>query len=83
MTLADLRHDLLHMDEVELKVFGRQHRARPDSVEYREAQLEWQRRQREKEPKPALTVNDPSSEDFAKMAAAAGPGRYPWIRYQD
>jgi len=70
------------MDEVELKAYGRLHRANLDSVEYREAQAEWQRRLREKEPKPALiATGDPSSEDFAKMAEAAGPDRYPWIRY--
>jgi hypothetical protein len=82
LNIDELRDDLSHMDEVEMLAFGRQHRANPDSVEYREAQLEWQRRQK-KEPKPALVaVRDPSTQDFARMAAAAGPNRYPWIRYQ-
>jgi hypothetical protein len=33
-TLKELRNRLRHMDEAELKTFGRQHRANPDSFEY-------------------------------------------------
>ena len=79
--LEQLRHDIFHMDEVELKALGRQHRANPDSVEFREAQLEWQRRQAGKvetlRPEPV----GPTSRELEEMAAAAGPGRYPWVRY--
>jgi hypothetical protein len=84
MTLEELRHDLSHMDRVELLAFGRQHRASPDSVEYLEARAEWQRREAKKkdtklEPPPYQL----SSEELAERAKAAGPGRYPWIRYDD
>jgi len=70
------------MDDLELKAFGRQHRVNPDSVEYREAQAEWQRRQagrvETRRPEPV----GPTSRELEEMAAKAG-GRYPWIRYQD
>jgi hypothetical protein len=44
MSLKELRNELQHMDDVELKAFGRRHRANPDSVEYREAQAAWLRK---------------------------------------
>jgi len=73
MTLEELRHDSFHMDEVELKAFGRQHRVNPESVEYLEARAEWKRRQqRKKETKIAPPADRPTSKDFAEMAAAAG-----------
>lgn len=81
MTLAELRHDLLHMDSGELLAFGRLHRVNPDSVEYQEAQAEWQRRQSNQKD---TTLKPPvDTPDFAEMAEAAGPGRYPWVRYPE
>jgi hypothetical protein len=83
-TLKELRHDILHMDRVELVAFGRLHRTNPDSVEYREARAEWHRREAKKKDTP---LEPPpfqlSSEELAERAKAAGPGRYPWIRYDD
>lgn len=82
--LKELRNDIAHMDRVELLVSGRLHRANPDSVEYREAQAEWQRRIRKvKERKPEPTMPWQSSDELAEMARKAGPGRYPWIRHDE
>jgi hypothetical protein len=84
VNIDEFRNDLHHMDEVELKAFGRQHRADSDSVEYWEAQAEWQRRQQKKKVAPVEPPTDrPTSQDFAEMAKAAGPDRYPWVRYND
>jgi hypothetical protein len=84
MDMKELRHDIAHMDRVELLAFGRLHRANPDSVEYREAQAEWQRRiGKDKERKPEPIMPPHSSDELAEMAKKAGPGRYPWIRYED
>jgi hypothetical protein len=83
-TLERLRNDIAHMDRVELLAFGRQHRANPESIEYQEARAEWQRRiAKDKERKPEPTMPPPSSDELAEMARKAGPGRYPWIRYDD
>jgi hypothetical protein len=69
------------MDEPELLAFGREHRANPGSLEYLEAKADWERRQQKKaeisKPQPV----GPTSEEFAAMAKAAGPDRYPWIWY--
>jgi hypothetical protein len=83
--LAELKHDIARMDRVELLAFGRLHRVNPDSVEYREARAEWQLRLAKKkdaplEPPPPHQL---SSEELAERAKAAGPGRYPWMRYPD
>jgi hypothetical protein len=84
MTLAELRHDLFHMDEVELKAFGRQHRANRDSVEYREAQAAWlrkaeKRRARQSEHKQtSLPVE--SSWDTQRIALFnRGKDVFPWV----
>ena len=70
------------MDGDELLAYGRQHRANADSVEYREAQAEYKRRQQsKKETKIAPPTNTPTSEELIKMAAEAPPGAYPWKRY--
>jgi hypothetical protein len=82
--LEELLNDIKHMDRVELLAFGRQHRTNPDSVEYPEARAEWHRREAKKKDAP---LEPPpyqlSSEELAERAKAAGPGRYPWIRYDD
>jgi hypothetical protein len=82
--LRELRHDIAHMDGMELIAFGRLHHANLESVEYLEAQAEWQRREAKKKATP---LEPPpyqlSSEELAERAKAAGPGRYPWIRYDD
>jgi hypothetical protein len=82
--LEEIRNDIKHMDRVELIAFGRLHRANSDSVEYREARAEWQRRLA----KIKVTPLEPppyqvSSQELAEMAKKAGPGRYPWICYDD
>jgi hypothetical protein len=82
MTPDELRNDIRHMDESELLAFGRQHRANPQSVEYREARAEWKRRQQKKAEVPKPQPVGPTSEEFAAMAKAAGD-RYPWIWYED
>ena len=85
MTLDELRHDLTHMDSDELKAFGRLRRANPDSVEYRESRAEWQCRQAGKVDPETCRPDPvgPTSRELKEMAAIAGPGRYPWVRYQD
>jgi hypothetical protein len=72
MTLDDLRNEIRHMDEPELLAFGRKHQANPDSVEYREAQAAWHRKQEKRRAREAelrqtlLPVK--SSWDFARIA---------------
>jgi len=80
-TLAELRDELRHMDGDELKAYGRQFKAMPESCEYLEAQAEWQRRQQMKPDVPKPQPVGPTSEEIAAMAAAAPPGAYPWKRY--
>jgi len=70
------------MDEPELLAFGRKHRANPESVEYLEAKTEWKRRRQKKTEVPKPQPVEPTSEEFAAMAKAAG-GRYPWMCYED
>jgi hypothetical protein len=81
--LKELRNDIRCMDMNELTAFGRKHRADPDSVEYLEAKAEWKRRQQKKAEVPKPQLVGPTSEEFAQMAKAAGPDRYPWIWYED
>jgi hypothetical protein len=84
LDLKELRDELHHMDEQELLAFGRKFRSMPHSEEMKEASAEWKRRKEtRKETKPEPPMDSLTSEDLTKMAAAAGPGRYPWIRYQD
>ena len=84
-TLGDLKHDLSHMDEVELKAFGRQHRGQPESIEYQEAEAEWHRRQKRREEQEERRKREfvPHNEDenIAEIAKAAPPGAYPWVTY--
>jgi hypothetical protein len=75
--LKELRSELSHMDEPELLAFGRNHRANPNSVEYLEAKAEWKRRQQKKAEIPKPQPVGPTSQEFAEMAKAAGPDRYP------
>jgi hypothetical protein len=81
MTLEELRHDIAHMDRMELLAFGRLLRTNPDSVQYPEAQAEWHRRQAKKKAAPLEPPpHQLSSEELAERAKAAGD-RYPWIWY--
>ncbi len=84
MTLEELRLDIAHMDRVELIAFGRQHRANHESVEYREAQAEWERRKDPyKKPAPLEPPADsPTSEELSEIARTAGRP-WPWMRYDD
>jgi hypothetical protein len=82
MTLEELKHDTFHMDDVELKAFGRLHRAQPESDEYREAQAEWQRRQKQKTERESRRKREmvalKTSWDIARIALYAPPDAYPW-----
>jgi hypothetical protein len=81
-SLKEIQNEIRHMDEPELLAFGRKHRANPDSVEYLEAKAEWKRRQQEKPEVPKPQPIEPTSEEFASMARAAGD-RYPWMWYEN
>jgi metal-dependent amidase/aminoacylase/carboxypeptidase family protein len=81
-SLEQIRNELRHMEDAELLAYGRKYRSMPNSDEMKEASAEYKRRKAQetvKEIQPGPT--DPSSEDFARMAAEAPPGAYPWKRY--
>jgi len=82
--IDELLNDLRHMDEPELLAFGRQHRANPDSVEYREAQAAWLRKAEKRRARDAehrqtsLPVH--SSWDTQRIAIFnRGKEAFPWV----
>jgi hypothetical protein len=84
VTLEELRHDIARMDRVELLAFGpltpREPRLRevlgsPSGVAPPSGE--------EESCAAGATPYQLSSEELTERAKAAGPGRYPWIRYDD
>ena len=84
-TFSEVLEFLRYADEEEVIQFGRKYRAQPDSIQYVQTKLEYEKRQRIKASKATelnVPQDQPTAEEYSEMARMAGR-RYPWMRYPE